>query len=339
LAESLQERGFSVDVVCRKTFSQEFNTSINVISCRWSGIFIQAIGRLCKSFLDKNQIRNWQECIFDRIAERKLRQISVGDHAITVSGLPRVMRQLRCNGGSKVLSVVNTVPFPSWLDNFPRNFSHLKEESKRHIRTLHDCDTAIFPSEAVAKCFYQLIPHHKCVALADWLSVFSGVVSSRRRGAFEPQIGYCGGGSQIKGVALAEQFARIKNQRVIMFDYKNPFNKINSQLDCRKHSALSLIKKTVDILLVPSYADAEPRVIREFISEGKIVVARDGVTSVRAPNLFLFDSDSNFNQVVDEALAKSKEFVFSSACKDVENQYNQDLERVLWSLISNSSIR
>ncbi len=338
LAESLQESGHPVEIICRKSSAPKSGRCINIKSCGLSGYFIQAFGRLCQGFLDKNEIRNLQESMFDRIVARKLRQLNLGTHAITVSGLPCVMRQLRSQRGSTVLSIVNTVPFPGFLENPSRIYRHVKNESERHLKSLAICDLAIFPSYAAAKAFFAFIPPHRCLALADWLLNFSSVVSFQRREPFEPKIGYCGGQSEIKGGRLVENWATAFKKPVTMFDYSPRTNFGNNFLDCRQHSPISSVRKFIDILLVPSYADAEPRVIREFVSEGKVVVARNSLSSIKAPNLLLFETDTNFHQVICEAVTKCKNFTFSRLTNNVENSYNKNLADVVLQSISGKKI-
>jgi hypothetical protein len=97
------------------------------------------------------------------------------------------------------------------------------------------------------------------------------------------RIAYFGGTDEMKGFKLIEGL-----------NFVDKFGAQRAQSNISGWVNVSEKLVDYDIVCVPSYIDAEPRIIREALSVGCSVLVRASITVIRGPNVFVFDTDDDF---------------------------------------------
>lgn len=109
------------------------------------------------------------------------------------------------------------------------------------------------------------------------------------------RIAYFGGTDEMKGFKLVENLNFVdkfgaKRAESNIFGWVNVSRKLIDY----------------DIVCVPSYVDAEPRIIREALSVGCSVLVRSSITIIRGPNIFVFDKDDEFLPSLQRIIATNR---------------------------------
>ncbi len=251
--------------------------------------------------------RNSQENIFDIWCSSKIGE----GHSFMVPGLWRTAKKASASGCTLLHGVISspsfifkTIPYMEeeairWGVDFNRY--KLIEEAKRVKNAIGYADAIICSSKAVASRYIEGgdIEPSKVIAMEKWLD-FQVLHHNRAfNNSDSVKIVFIGTISLLKGVLrLLEVSKTLTFPHSITFfgpishDVKHVFLREigeNKSLVYAGYGNVQRISEEYDLAIVPSYLDAEPRVIRECLTMGMRVLASSHITSIDSPNLSTFD--------------------------------------------------
>ena len=248
--------------------------------------------------------RNCQEDIFDfwlrdQIVER------------SIFIAPGFWQTISAHSRNKEIFSHSVVCHPDWVMKctlhikstanrlgYNTDFRSLTRECDRVRRSLRAKPTLVFPSKAVKKTYEQYESN-------DYLRrsvTFESQELSKKPGKEipkEPRIAFVGSLSFLKGLHVLLSIFQ-HDLRKFNLDVYGPFVKNDSAQLLEKITKINNVRylgykspdeisQSCDVVVVPSFIDAEPRVVREFLERGVNVVASSHITSIEDPQLTKFD--------------------------------------------------
>ncbi len=313
LAKALSGRA-EVDVYCRSSLVR----APGVHPYPVNGVPLKALGALARLTDQKFANRNVQEEMLDVWLSRALRRGSGLNSGFFVPGFHRAFRAAT-GGGNAIMHGVMCAPELirervaclkglAAAHGLTYEGQYLLKEADRAEKALQFAGGVLCSSKAVALNYDRSIDPSKVHWLAKWLQPFGGIESGPRvqvPARKQPVVAFVGKVTLDKGILeffrAMPRVGRGCEFRVygpVDFTAKRWFETALKQprhASCvyKGFAEKGEITRDVDVVVVPSDFDAEPRVIREFLSAGKVVVASAGITVIDAPSLQKFDQDAN----------------------------------------------
>jgi glycosyltransferase involved in cell wall biosynthesis len=267
----------------------------------------------------KNFNRNSQENTFDLWLSKNIKE----DITFMAPGFWRTAEVLSKNDSQRAF-IHSVVCHPQWVRkklqfiehssrvlNLPYFVSHIFDESKRVEKVIETKPKLFFPSSSVAQTYKKFLDTDYFEN--NTVTQFSWAESFERNQISIPKIkkyGFVGTLSALKGVhILVNLFLnKLKNKHLNLY---GPLDGIVSKdILCSARNSTNIsyngvksindIAKDVDVLIVPSILDAEPRVIREFLALDKLVISSNDITSISHDRLFKFTSSDNVKSFLNE---------------------------------------
>lgn len=225
------------------------------------------------------------------------------------------------------------------------DFAFYVKECEKVSKTLDFEPNLICASEAVAKTYreYDGYDVKKIDFLTDWLALDQRKPQSKP--CLGPRFGFVGNLSALKGIPLLiDLFCKeLSSESLLLFgELFRDTSKVLSQAvnnpKCRikycGYGNKDDISRSLDCVIVPSFWDAEPRVVREFLKAGLYVIAPEHITSISHPNLFKYtvhnitDYRSNLLSVLVEFCEKfrTQSFEFANCVNNFESSVDFDKE-------------
>ena len=309
LYQYFNERQGQVDFYCRGNVSTKGDDRVKTFPL--GGKPLRAMSylnnRLLKfpdhSFLGRNR----QEDLFDLWCAKA----NNSEFGFVVPGLHRTVKQLMQRKGALLQGVVCAPSFvrakaadiqqTAQLFSLANNVQYMLGEADRVEKALECGADILCSSKAVADTYTNSgdLAKANVFWLQDWLQFTQDKQQVKKVGPLK--FGYAGQLTLLKGIhILLDVFSsELKDFELHLYGEVDVAVKLfllkvtqsNSNIIFHGYSSLSQIADNIDVLLVPSFVDAEPRVIREFLAKGNTVIAPKHITALTSHNLVTYTVD------------------------------------------------
>lgn len=344
--ELLKERNVLRNIYCRRNKAAR-DSSINSPTLLVK--FLIFINILMSKIFPKSELfgRNMQEDVFDSWLSK-----TINDDVIFIApGFWKTAEKFSSSDEHTVI-VHSVICHPKWVNerlkfiisstfelDIPFSYQHIVNEAIRVQRVLDTQPYLFFPSESVAATYRKYLDESyfrsKTLTNTNWITaVPPAPVGSASLAPL--RYGFVGTVSALKGVhLLIQSFTKKFSTRALSVYgpmdpqlnlYMNDAINISNNIKLKGVKTVVEISKEIDVLIVPSIIDAEPRVIREFLTLGKWVICTEDITGIDHQRLLKFsfyDTPLNFCGALENSILRLDKLITGD-----DIQYKHDGDRV-----------
>ena len=343
--ELLRERDIVAKIYCRhnKGDSDSFINSPPLVVKLW--IFVNI---LMSKIFSKSELfgRNLQEDVFDSWLSKKIED----DVIFIAPGFWKTAERFSSSDEHTVI-VHSVICHPKWVSerlkfiisstlelDIPFSYQHIVNESIRVQRVIDTQPYLFFPSESVAATYRKYLDESyfssNTLTNTNWITAIPPAPAGNA--SLNPlRYGFVGTVSALKGVHLLIKSFTMKFSTRTLFVYgpmdpqlnlfMNDAINISNNIKLKGMKTIVEISKEIDVLIVPSIIDAEPRVIREFLTLGKWVICTEDITAIDHQRLLKFcfyDTPLNFCGALENSILRLDKLITGD---DIQYKRDGDL--------------